>query len=90
MFFDVGGPDSGAFSSDVDVLSTVAEFPFALVIGLGFGIDVGIVVDSSIVNINSLLVICDSPVELTSAAFAFPLPVGRGFGRNLAKEVGIP
>jgi len=49
MLPDVGMPDSGTFSSDVDVLSTVADFPFALVIGLGFGIDfgaVGIAVDS--------------------------------------------
>jgi len=45
--------DSGTFSSDVDAFSTVVNFPFALVIGLGFGIDlgaVGIVVDSLLVN----------------------------------------
>jgi len=50
MLTDVETPDSGTFSSDVDVFSTVADFPFALVIGLGFGIDaVGIVVDSILV-----------------------------------------
>lgn len=59
MLSDIGTPDSGTFSSDVDVFSTVADFPFALVIGLGFGIDfgaVGIVIDSSIA-VDSLLVI---------------------------------
>ena len=52
MLSDVATPDSGAFSSDVDAFSTVADFPFALVIGLGFGIDlgaIGIVVDSLLV-----------------------------------------
>ena len=46
MLSDVGTPDSGTFSGDGDVVSTVADFPFALVIGLGFGNDAaGIVVD---------------------------------------------
>ena len=58
MLSDVGTPDSDTFSSDVDVLSTVADFPFALVIGLGFGIDVdsSMAVDSFIA-VESLLVI---------------------------------
>ena len=52
MLSDVATPDSGTFSSDVDAFSTVADFPFALVIGLGFGIDLGaidIVVDSLLI-----------------------------------------
>ena len=52
MLSAAGTPDSGTFSSAVDAFSTVADFPFALVIGLGFGIDlgaVGIVVDSLLV-----------------------------------------
>ena len=50
MLSDVETPDSGTFSSDVDVFSTIVDFPFALVIDLGFGIGaVGIVVDSLLV-----------------------------------------
>lgn len=107
------GTFSGTFSSDVvagGAFSAAADFLFALVIGFGFGFDigpdavmfVGVVVDP-LLMIRDSLVVSTSPIVTISTAFpgndragpifclrstmvsfAFPLPIGRGFGRGLA------